>query len=113
MELKEAREEIARKDAEISLAQDQSRDLKEMQDLLEGWDTGSGKLRRNFLLLMKPALYCLRFCSSICIASIDEKLYWSPGDDFALTSDLAMPAQPFSFLVSQHLGIINQLIAKC
>ena len=44
MELKEAKEEIARKNAEISLAQDQAKDLREMQDLLEGWDTGSGKI---------------------------------------------------------------------
>ena len=49
MELSEAKEEIARKEAELLLAQDQTKDLKEMQDLLEGWDTGSGKAEKEFL----------------------------------------------------------------
>ena len=48
VELKEAKEEIARKEAQLSVAQDQSKDLKEMQDLLEGWDTGSGRNAQRF-----------------------------------------------------------------
>lgn len=68
VELKEAKEEIARKDAEISLAQDQAKDLREMQDLLEGWDTGSGKIFSGSLAKVTNAhtSICLQESFRIC-----------------------------------------------